>query len=80
MNATSENRDKTGNGFFEAQVKYENCSEYAADIINVDHYTLSYELIQHEDAKKEIDWHHYDESLKHYLDHPDNQNKIKPFV
>jgi len=45
MNATSENRDKTGNGFFEAQDKYENCSEYAPDIIKADHYTLSYEIL-----------------------------------
>lgn len=45
MNATSENRDKTGNGFFEAQDKYENCTEYAPDIIKADHYTLTYELV-----------------------------------
>ena len=45
MNATAAGRDKSVEGFFEAQEKYINCSDYAPDLIVVDHYILKKEQL-----------------------------------
>jgi len=63
MKETGDDRDTSAEGFFKALD--EKCSEYAPDLVKVDQITLKQELLYHDMDAENIDWIHFDESLKH---------------
>ena len=63
MKETGDDRDTSAEGFFKALD--EKCSEYAPDLVKVDQFTLKQELLYHDMDAENIDWIHFDESLKH---------------